>query len=116
MEFKIVFHLLSLVQLICFGVNKLIFWFKIDVIDKIFSILKNDYLTVLYSCIVVWPRLISGYRLRLKSISIPYFVFKSLTSKVKSYFKSIISFWSFNLCWTQIKLSKILAYLNFSVL
>jgi hypothetical protein len=47
----------------------LYFDFKIDVINKIYSMLKDYYLTVLYS----WgaaPGLMSGYGLKLKSICI----------------------------------------------
>jgi hypothetical protein len=49
MKFKIVFHLLNLVQFMSFGVNSFIFDFKIDVIHKIDSILKDYFLTVWYS-------------------------------------------------------------------
>jgi hypothetical protein len=45
------------------------FDFKIDVIHKIDSILKDYYLTVLYS-LGTAPGLMSGYGLRLKFISI----------------------------------------------
>jgi len=47
----------------------LYFDLKIDVIPKIDSILKDYYLTVLYS-LGAAPGLMSGYGLRLKSISI----------------------------------------------